>query len=357
VPDVCVLVPGAGSGQSNNLIRGLRAGHPSLCIVGYHHDRFLLTQSPADRSYYLPPPGHPRFVEKLRSLIEIERIDLLIPTLDKEVELFARLRPDLPCRLFLPPLEVIRLCQDKHVVAEWLREHDVPVPATCAIESLDDLDEAFARLGSPPRLWCRSRSGADSRGAAPVKRPEQARSWIAYWAEMRGMSPSGFVLAEYLPGRDYACQMLWRGSQLVLVKTYERLDYVGGASRPSGTASRPSLAKSVREPAVVEIGMAAIRAVDPLPNGAYDVDLKEDAHGTPRVTEINAGRLLSSQTIFDLSGRYNMSAVYVQLAMERPVDIDDPYDVVEGDYMVRDVDLLPTVINTTQLFDRVLEID
>ena len=39
-----------------------------------------------------------------------------------------------------------------------------------------------------------------------------------------------------------------------------------------------------------DIGMRAIRAVDDTPHGVYFVDFKGDTDGTPRVTEINAGR-------------------------------------------------------------------
>ena len=43
-----LLVLGAGSGASNNLIGSLRAD-PSFHIVGCHADRFVLKKSLADR--------------------------------------------------------------------------------------------------------------------------------------------------------------------------------------------------------------------------------------------------------------------------------------------------------------------
>ena len=340
-----MLVPGAGSGQSNNLIRGLRAADPTLVIIGAHHDRFFLTQSPADRSYVMPAPGHPRLPDALCRLMDQERVDLLIPTRDWEVAFFATLAPRLPGRLFLPPADVVALCQDKQRLTDLLETQGLPVPRTFPIAALRDVEAVFQRFPGATRLWCRSRFGADSTAATAVRTPEQARAWISYWHDMRGYPVRSFTLGEYLPGRDYACQSLWRNGDLVLVKTYERLDYVGGQSRPSGVASRVALAKNVLEPKVVEISNAAIRRVDPHATGAFDVDLKSRADGTPAITEINAGRFLSSQSIFDSTGAHNMTLVYLRLAFGDPVDLHEVYDAAVGWYMVRDVDLVPGIVH------------
>jgi biotin carboxylase len=340
-----VLVPGAGSGQSNNLIRGLRAADPTLAIIGAHYDRFSLTQSPADHNYVVPAPEHPRLPDALCRLAEQERVDLLIPTRDWEVSLFASLAPRLPGRLFLPPPDVIALCQDKQRLTALLETDGLPVPRTFPIATLDDVDAVFARFPAAATLWCRSRFGADSRGATAVRTPDQARAWISYWQDMRGYPVSSFTLGEYLPGRDYACQSLWRDGRLVLVKTYERLDYLGGYSRPSGVASQSSLAKNVFEPKVVEISSAAVRLVDPHARGAFDVDLKSRADGTPAITEINAGRFLSSQPIFDFTGSHNMTRVFLQVAFGDPVDLHETYDAAPGWYMVRDFDALPGIVH------------
>jgi hypothetical protein len=44
-----LLVTSAGTGPSNNLIRSLRAGHPSVVVIGAHDDPFILQNSTADR--------------------------------------------------------------------------------------------------------------------------------------------------------------------------------------------------------------------------------------------------------------------------------------------------------------------
>jgi len=347
----CVLVTCAGTGAANNLMRSLRAGDASVRIVGCHSDPFFLRKSSADSNYLLPSPRHSNFADMLRYVVERAHVGVIIPTTDDDVHLIAGLRETLPCRVFLPRPETIALCQDKYALAKALQGRGVPVPATCAVSNLGELDALFRRLGPSRRLWCRARRGAGSVAAIPVTTPAQARAWISYWEEMRGFPNTEFMLSEYLPGRDFACQTLWRGGAPVLVKTSERLSYFGGRNTPSGTSSIGGLHKMVNVPRVVDTSLAAVRAVDPDPAGAFSVDLKEDAEGRPCVTEINVGRFLTGTPIFDLTGRHNMSVTYLRLALGEPVDIQPVYDVVEDYYMVRDLDALPDIFHADSLGD------
>lgn len=346
-----VLVTGAGTGATNNLIRSLRAGDPALSVAGCHDDPFFLRKSCADRHYLVHPATDPRFGESLRRVVERAVIDLIVPTTDTDVKVTAELREQLPCRLFLPPKEVIELCQDKYELATFLRSRGVPAPLTVAVRGLAGIPRLFRSFTPGARLWCRVRTGAGSYGATPVTTPAQARSWISYWETMRGVPASAFTLSEHLPGRDFACQSLWKDGRLVLIKTTERLSYFGGGSAPSGVSSIAGVHKTVREPRVAQVSADAVRALDDRVSGAFSVDLKADATGTPCVTEINVGRLLSGTTIFDVTGRHNMAATYVRLALDQRVAIDDPYDVTEGQYMVRDLDTLPDIFAGAELFE------
>ena len=346
-----VLVTRAGTGASNNLIRGLRAGAGDLVVVGCHSDRFFLRRSPAARNYLIPAPDHPGLAAALRFVAEKERIDLIIPTTDADVRAVSDLRASLPCRVFLPAPSTIELCQDKGALAARLAAANVPVPRTLPVSDLGEVDDLFARLASPSRVWCRIRTGTGSLGATPVRSAEQARSWITYWMQMRGVAATDFTLSEYLPGRDFACQSVWKDGRPVLLKTTERVSYFGGASGPSGVSSIGGIHKTVREPGVVRVCLDAVRAADPSASGAFSIDLKEDGEGRPCVTEINVGRFLTGSPIFDLTGKHNMTATYVRLAMDLPVQIDEVYDVAEDYYMIRDLDLLPEIVHADALSD------
>jgi len=243
-----VLVTRAGTGASNNLIRGLRAGAPDLVVIGCHSDRFFLRRSQATRNYLIPSLDHAGLAAALRFAAAKERIDLIIPTTDADVRAVSDLRASLPCRVFLPAPSTIELMA--------------------------------GRCCSRQRNGCRTSGGG-----------------------------------------------------------------------PSGVSSIGGIHKTVREPGVVRVCLDAVRAADPSASGAFSIDLKEDGEGRPCVTAINVGRFLTGSPIFDLTGKHNMTATYVRLAMDLPVQIDEVYDVAEDYYMIRDLDLPPEIVHADALSD------
>jgi biotin carboxylase len=348
-----ILVTGAGTGASNNLIRSLKAEDPARVVVGCNHDRFVLKHAAADRLYLIPATSDARFPEALLRLVTTERLDLLIPTTDTDVTALSDLRETLGRRVFLPDPAVIQLCQDKYDLTQALRAQGIPAPETYAVTDVNALGELFERLGGERPIWCRARTGSRSLGAAPMMRPDQAHAWILYWEEMRGVPASSFTLSEYLPGRDFLCQSLWKGGALVLANTFERLSYFGGENSPSGVSSLSSLAKTVADPRLVDVCRRAIEAVAPGTSGAFSIDLKENRRGVPCITEINAGRFFIGMTAFSHVGKHNMPAIFVRLACGERVDLHEEYDAVEGYYLVRDLDNPPGVFQEDELFDEV----
>lgn len=340
-----LLVTGAGNGPAENLIRSLRAGDRSLRIVGCHDDRFALRASAADARYLLPPSLHRDHTRALRTVVQREQIDLLIPTADADVRRVGRARRAFGRRVFLPRTSVIELCQDKYALTRHLRARGVPAPLTHAVRRLADIPALFRRLAPARRVWCRVRSGHGGLGALLVETPTQARNWIAYWERMRGVSARAFTLSEYLPGRDFSCQSLWRDGTLILTKTFERLVPFDGAP---GASSIAALAKTVMEPRVAAVCAAAVRAVDRRASGVYCFDVREDTRGIPCVTEINAGRFGMSTNLYDLVGRHNMALSYVRLALGQPVNVRNQYEATPDYYMVRNLDTLAAIFHADE---------
>jgi len=350
-----LLITGAGTGPGNNLIRSLRAARPPFRIIGVHSDRFVLKRSTADRNYLAPPTSRAEFVPMLRRIVDAERIDLVLPVSDADVSTFSELARWLGSRLFLPGVTTIARCRDKYKLNVFLRSSGIPVPLTFPVADLRRIDELFRRLPPNSPAWCRIRRGSGAIGALPVRTPEQARNWIKSWLAVRGVSPRTFSLSEFLPGRDFACQSVWREGTLALIKTCERISYFGTGSQPGIVSSVATLAKTVNEPLVAEICASAIRAVDARASGVFSVDLKENARSIPCITEINAGRLSSGTNILDLTGKYNMAVTYARLGLGESIDLWDTYDVTDDYYMLRDLDTLPTIYRGDEFFEGISE--
>lgn len=344
-----MLVLDAGSAPGNNLIRSLKAGEPSWVIVGCNDSPFTLKKSLADRNYLLPISSS-GYADALQRIVAAERVDLVIPTSDRDVLRLAGIRSKLSCRTLLPRKTVIEQCGDKYSITRLLRRRGIPAPLTYPISSIAKVGAVFGRFRPRRRqLWCRIRSGSGSYAAIPVKSPQQAHSWIAYWEQMRGVPPGSFTLSEYLPGRDFCVQCLWQNGRLVLAKMAQRITYFNTGS-PSGVSSMPTLAKSLFDQRLFDCCSEGVRAVDPRPSGVYFVDLKENEHGEPCITEINPGRFATMTNIHDLAGRYNMAVLYVRLALGERVRIPGARDFAEDYYLVRSVDTEPAVIRARELY-------
>lgn len=357
-----VLVTSAGGGASNNLMQGLRASGLPVFLVGTSVDPYYLARSRADRNYLIPRvDSGEAYLKALERIVAREAIDLIIPNNDLEVPAVSAARDRLGTRTFLPRHETIELCRDKLALARHLAERGIRVPESRPVGSPEQVREIFARFGDPALLWCRMRRGGGSKGSLPVKDPDQARFWVRYWTEMRGVPEGMFLLCEYLPGRDYAVQSLWREGDLVQAKACERLHYLFGALMPSGSSSTPRVARLIDNPAINEVCEATVRAVDPRATGLFCIDLKEDRNGRPCVTEINIGRFFMITPLFDAVGRHNMADLYLRLALgERPeIAPGERFGDIgpEETYLVREIDNEPEVLTAAEIRSRYIELD
>jgi hypothetical protein len=351
-----LLVMGAGTGATNNLIRSLRSGTDDFFIVGSHPDRFTLRKSSADTNYLLPQSNPTDLHRVLSDIIEAENIALLIPNSDADVQVIAPLQHTLPCRTLLPRSETVELCQDKYELTTLLRARGVPAPLTYPISDVAQLEDLFVRLAPHSRLWCRLRSGNSSAGALPVETADQARGWIRYWSDMRGVAADQFTLSEYLPGRDFNLQCLLHEGTPVLIKMCERLSYFVTGNAPSGVSSTPAVARTVADRRVIDVCLRAFRVIAERASGIFNVDLKENIDGVPCITEINAGRFAMITNIYDLTGRYNTATAYVHVALGHKLEIPEPNDIAEDYYLVRDLDTTPGIFHADEFFDGIHEV-
>ena len=127
MPSRRILIMSAGSGPCNNLMRSLLHDDDSTVLIGCHSDRFVLKQSRGRRNFLLPPADSAGFDWALRRIIAGAKVDLVAPGNDRDVLLLAQMQEHapIPCRLFLPSVKTIALCQDKYALNVLLRDRGV----------------------------------------------------------------------------------------------------------------------------------------------------------------------------------------------------------------------------------------
>jgi carbamoyl-phosphate synthase large subunit len=317
----------------------------AVYVVGVDINVWHLELAEVDARYLVPRALDPDYLSKLRNVIRKERIEFVHPQPDVEVEVISDHRDELGARTFLPSKEAVRLCRDKMATFRRLRAAGVPVPQSYLVHRIEEVPRILRKLRqSAHPAWLRAVRGAGSRAALPVKTVRQAREWIHYWRTMRALESRDFMLAEYLPGAEYAFQSLWKDGDLVTSACRMRLEYLMGNLSVSGQSSSPSVAVTVHKKAVNEVASKAIQAVDRRAQGVFCVDLKENIEGIPCVTEINAGRFFTTSNFFAVLGA-NMPQDLVRLAFGDRLPKRKRYDAVPANrYWVRLMDAGPVLV-------------
>jgi carbamoyl-phosphate synthase large subunit len=339
-----VLLTGAGGSAAANFLDALRRSDRAYRVIGVDSSPVRLHLSHADERVVVPRADDPDFADAMVGLVKGSRIDIVHPQPDPDVRAVGALRDALAAATYLPTQEALSTAADKAAFARTMTDARVGVPESAEFTSLRSVvEQTEAMLGRHERVWVRARRGAGARASLPVRRPEQARAWVHWWVEEKGLRPSDFMAAEFLPGREFAYQSVWREGQLVAGQARQRVEYLYGSLTPHGQTSTPAVARTVKEPIVDELAMAAVRALDPRPCGAYCVDIKEADDGTPRVTEINAGRFFTTSNFFAAAG-LNMPDMLMRCALgETPPPLGSsplPPDL----YWIRMVDMGFTLV-------------
>jgi carbamoyl-phosphate synthase large subunit len=307
-----VLVTGAGGPLGVNMTRSLRMSRSPLRLVGTDANPYHRPLALTEGCLAVPRAGADGYLERINQIVTQEGVDLVVPTHPVEVRALSAVRDEVRARLFLPPHQAILDGQDKHRSYERFAERGVPVPQTIKIKTPDDVERAFEQLGPPP-IWFRG-SGVPGVGVGvaslPCSQAEHARAWVDHH---RGWDH--FIASEYLPGDNLTWLSVWCEGRLWASQTRQRLEYVIPHVSPSGITGAPAVCRTVDRPEVGATGEAAVRAVcaDARPHGVFFVDLKCDAEGHPRVTEINVGRFGTTIHFYTMAG-FNFPELAVQLA-------------------------------------------
>jgi carbamoyl-phosphate synthase large subunit len=306
-----IYVGGAGGAPSNNFIAALRMSGRGYDIVGGCSSPPDLFLADVDRGHLVPNAKEAGYGARLLAVLREERPDVLHVQHDYEVLAISEMRDEihaLGVKTFLPAKQTVRDCVDKFASYALWAKAGVAAPRTIRVDGEADLQRAFAELG--PRVWLRATTGGGGRGALPTDDIDFARLWIR-----RFDGWGGFTAAECLSPDTVTWSSLWLEGELVVAQTRRRQGWSFGDRTVSGVTGVTAVGETAADPAVDEVALAAIRAIDPQPNGIFSVDMTLDAEGRPRPTEINISRFFTTILFFAAAG-LNLPEIYCELALQ-----------------------------------------
>lgn len=345
-----ILATGAGGPAGVNFTQSLKIAPEKMFLVGTEADQHYAHLASTNRIYIVPDATSFDYIDKLNEVVEKEKIEFIHPQTDVEVKTVSENREKLKADIFLPSQRAVRVCQDKFESAERWKKRGIPVAKTLKLKNQTDIERAFRELGMP--LWIRAIHGAGGRGSTPATTLETALSWIDYW-KSRDVG-WGFIAQEYLRGRNIGFHSLWKEGELITSMARERLQYIYPHLSPSGITGTPSVQKTIHDDRVNKVGTEAVLAVDPDFSGIACVDLKENDEGTPRVTEINAGRMFTTSFFFSYASKKllknyyaNFPYLYVKLGYKEEIPNIPKYNILPQNlYWIRHIDAPAKLLKT-----------
>ena len=130
-------------------------------------------------------------------------------------------------------------------------------------------------LQASGKSWIRKSKGAGSTGALPITSFEDAENWVNYWVKNKNAYENEFIVSEFLPGEEYATQIMFWNGELIHLQARERVEYFFANQMISGQSSTPSISRTVIDDSLENIAIKSILAIEDKPHGIYCVDLKK----------------------------------------------------------------------------------
>jgi biotin carboxylase len=345
-----ILISGIGGPTPRSIARRLRTLYPQARLIGVDSNPkaigFYLTGL-LNASYRVPRANHPEYWARMQEIVKIENIDFAFIQPESEVLAWGNYYEKhhrYICPVMLPPLSYATKLVNKAAMAELLAD-TLYIPKTIRIDSANpDFELIEKQIGYP--CWIRASVGSGGLGSLKLNRKDDLIAWLFIHKDIRE-----FTVSEFLPGRHLANQMLYMDGQCILNAALECVEYVMADVAPSKVTGNTSFGRLLNDQQVTAFCENCITYIagklQVKPHGVFSFDLKEDATGNLKVTEINVRHMaytgIMAQAGFDLiaaSVDYLLNGIVPTV---KKFTFDQPY------IFLRDVDIQPILMRESDL--------
>ena len=336
-----VLITGACGVTSRAIARSLRLSRkfPDLYLLGTDicENPYGLYEGLLDKIYRAPRVSEPGYRVWMEDLCREERADAAIVVPELEVLYWSA--AGFPIPAILPPAKFCQIAVSKRRLYEALAD-DGLVPRFRICSRADLMDAAVAeRLDFP--CWIRdfSEGTACGKGSLLASNPDEVRAWITLNSGI-----SHFMLSDYLPGRNFACHLLYDRGTIVKVASYERTEYFMARTVMSGISGNISKGRLVNDERLVNSADMAVESIlrktNETMHGIVAVDFCEARDATPMITEINLRHVAATYS-FAAAG-FNLAEAQLLLTLGRVEELG-PKEATfpERNMILRDIDGAP----------------
>jgi carbamoyl-phosphate synthase large subunit len=177
--------------------RAARKLRLAACLCGTDASPSSPALQLCDQAFLVEPTTHARYIDQLLYLVREHTASLLVPTVDLDLPLLARHKPqfeELGCRVLVSDPDVIDTCQDKRRTFGFLKKNGFGTPATMSVRQALAADRR-GELTWP--CFLKRWDGFASRDNAVVHDPAELRFYAR-------RIPNA-LCQEFLEGAEYTC--------------------------------------------------------------------------------------------------------------------------------------------------------
>lgn len=340
-----ILITGACAVSARSVVRSLRKSpiFADCEFVGWDMATLLygVYEGLYDRLYKVPAVTSPDYRRVAEDILRRERPDAAVVVPEVEVLHWAE-RP-FPIPHIVPPAEFCRLAISKKLLFAALEETAL-IPQSFVVPREEILSPDYeSPLGYP--VWIRDCAAgtASGKGSLKAENADELRAWVAL-----NTGVGEFQLSEFLPGGNYGCFCLFKNGELKKSAIAERIEYIMAKVAVSGITGNTSKGRLLNDEKIRDTALGAIALLNKKAgttmNGLVVVDMKADAAGTPKITEINIRHVAFSSSFANAG--FNLAEAQLLCALGRESELSPEIEKIypRGNLILRDVDGPPLYI-------------
>lgn len=342
-----IVITGGGGVTGRAVARSLRhspifAGS-ELYAFDIFQNYFGIFENLFDKYIKLPHVDDPTYKQAFLSAINEIRPSAVLIMIEKEALFWAQNNPTFPT--LLSPKNFSELAIDKSVLYRTLEKTGL-VPRFRIYNREKDVYSLIIKKvfkNTPVWIRCFDVGSTSGKGAFRANSIKEGEAWVLINGDVKE-----FMISDVLPGRNFACNLLYQNGVLLQHAIYERLEYFMAKVSPSGITGNICVGKLVNDSDVFENSVIAINEIANVtgskPNGLYTVDLKGNNAYKPLITEINLRHTAATSAF--AQGGCNMAEFQVLAIIGRESEIpSDEFVFPKDNRLLRDIDGLPVYIS------------
>ncbi|MEY8460654.1 hypothetical protein AALA69_05925 [Eggerthellaceae bacterium 24-137] len=302
-----ILITGIGGLTPRSVAKTIKRSHPEYRLIGCDIDENAIgfyMDGLVDEHRVCPKCTSPDYFPWIKELVVEEGVDYAFVQPESEIVEWARYREETgeyPCPVFMGDLRLSAALKDKAVMAELLKGTHF-IPRTIKItQSMPCYKEVEEQIGFP--CWIRATEGTGGLGSLRLENLSSFKSWLFINRDIEE-----FTVSEFLPGRHLANEMLYYNGEYVKGAALECAEYVMADVAPSRVTGNTRLGRFLNDDRVNAFCDECIKFLEKKlstqAHGILSFDLKEDACGNLKVTEVNIRHMayvgVMAQAGFDL---------------------------------------------------------